>query len=43
LKEKKDAGGEEQKKEKKVDEWRKLEATERIKHALVKGIIDYVE
>ena len=31
------------KKEKKVEEWRTLSVQERLKHALIKGIIDFVE
>ncbi len=30
-------------KEKKLEEWRKLPAEERLKHALIKGITDYLE
>jgi 5-methyltetrahydrofolate--homocysteine methyltransferase len=29
--------------EAKIDEWRKLHVKERIKHALIKGIVDYIE
>jgi 5-methyltetrahydrofolate--homocysteine methyltransferase len=29
--------------ESKVDEWRKLPVNERLKHALIKGIVDYIE
>ena len=28
---------------KKVDEWRTFEVCERLKHALIKGIVDYVD
>jgi 5-methyltetrahydrofolate--homocysteine methyltransferase len=31
------------KKEKKVDEWRTKSVEERLKHALVKGVVDYIE
>ena len=31
------------KKEKKVEEWRGLEANERLKHALIKGIVEFID
>jgi len=37
------SGGGEQKKEKKVEEWRTKSVEERIKHALIKGIVDFVD
>ena len=36
-------GGGEVKKEKKVEEWRTKPVEERLKHALIKGIVDFVE
>ena len=30
-------------KPKKVDEWRTKDVTERLKHALIKGIVDYID
>ena len=36
-------GGGGQQKEKKQDEWRGLPVIERLKHALIKGVIDYID
>lgn len=37
------AGGQTQNKEKKVDEWRTKSVEERLKYALIKGIVDFIE
>jgi 5-methyltetrahydrofolate--homocysteine methyltransferase len=37
------AGGGGEQKEKKIDEWRTKSVEDRLKHALIKGIIDYIE
>jgi 5-methyltetrahydrofolate--homocysteine methyltransferase len=42
LDELKESGGGE-KKEKKVEEWRTKPVEERLKHALIKGIIDFID
>jgi 5-methyltetrahydrofolate--homocysteine methyltransferase len=39
----KEAGTTGMKKEKKVEEWRTRPVEERLKHALIKGIVDFVE
>jgi 5-methyltetrahydrofolate--homocysteine methyltransferase len=31
------------KKEKKVDEWRTKSVNERIKHSLIKGLVEFIE